>query len=191
MCKGVGKGSQVKAQDTELAKSSETVDPVVSCHQSWIEFELRDADGDPVANAKYKVVGLNGDEVATGELGSNGFARVEDVKAAECEIIYTDRDNQTWVFGILGEVPPASDFLAPIEPPARWIEFQLHDEEGDPVANAEYKVVLLDRTVVTTGQLDSNGFARVDDVTAAECEILYTGRDNQTWVFGLKHGEEQ
>jgi hypothetical protein len=53
-----------------------------------------------------------------------------------------------------------------------WIELELLDEFGDPIAEADYVVLLADETKVE-GKLDKNGYARVEDVVPGPFWIHY------------------
>ncbi len=76
--------------------------------------------------------------------------------------------------------------LAPKAPPLTprtlldWIEIELVDEEGNPVPDEAYRITLPDGSSVT-GTLDSNGFARHDDIPAGYCDVTFTDLDKAAW----------
>jgi len=155
----------------------------LSASNRWIEFELRDEYGRPVAGEKYQIIRPNGSIAAEGTLNAQGSARC-DVTLSECAIVYPGRDHSTWVFGVLGEKKKHRDSETPIEAGKHWIEIELRDENGEPVAGEKIKVLRRNGTVAAEATLDSNGCARVE-VDTAECSIVYSRRDHNTWVFGI------
>lgn len=61
-----------------------------------------------------------------------------------------------------------------------WIEFQLVDEDGEPVPNASYRVKLPDGSV-RDGRLDSQGMVRFENIDPGQCEITFTEIDANEW----------
>ena len=53
-----------------------------------------------------------------------------------------------------------------------YIELELKDEEGNPVKNAKYKV-LMANGVIKEGTLDDKGYAKVENVPPGKVEITY------------------
>jgi hypothetical protein len=53
-----------------------------------------------------------------------------------------------------------------------WIEIELLDQFGEPVAEAEYAVLLADGSEVE-GKLDSEGFARIEDVVPGPYSVQF------------------
>lgn len=51
-----------------------------------------------------------------------------------------------------------------------WVEIQLVDQNGEPVANQSFELVLPDGSVVQD-QTDAKGLAGVEGIDAGECEI--------------------
>lgn len=78
-----------------------------------------------------------------------------------------------------GQQPPAS-------PPGQnaatktFIEIELVDEEGNPVAGEDYEVKLPDGSVVD-GSLDANGVARVSGIDPGTCQITFPNLDTSAW----------
>lgn len=62
---------------------------------SWIEIELVDEDGKPVAGERYKIKLPDG-SVADGTLGTDGLARVEGFEPGTCEISFPNLDRSAW-----------------------------------------------------------------------------------------------
>lgn len=61
-----------------------------------------------------------------------------------------------------------------------WIEIKLVDNEGNPVKDSSYKIILPDGTE-KQGKFDSNGFAKIEDIPPGKFKINF---DN---VKGLEH----
>ena len=62
---------------------------------SWIEIELLDALGNPVAGETYRVKLANG-TVAEGTLDEKGFARLEPIEPGNCEVTFPNMDGRSW-----------------------------------------------------------------------------------------------
>ena len=56
-------------------------------YKDWIELELKDEEGNPVGNKKYRVFLPNG-EIKEGKLDSNGYAKVEDIPPGNVKVTY-------------------------------------------------------------------------------------------------------
>lgn len=69
------------AMEQELAqaeRNEELGDPVMPCESTWLELTLTDAEGNPAANASFKLTAPGG-EGRTGTLDENGFVRIEGI----------------------------------------------------------------------------------------------------------------
>ena len=62
-----------------------------------------------------------------------------------------------------------------------WIEIQLNDESGNPIAGEPYKITLADGTTVADGTLDDKGFARVDNIDPGTCQVTFPNLDKDAW----------
>jgi type VI secretion system secreted protein VgrG len=62
-----------------------------------------------------------------------------------------------------------------------WIEIQLNDEAGKPVAGEPYKITLPDGTTIADGTLDDKGFARVDNIDPGTCQVTFPNLDKDSW----------
>lgn len=71
------------AADAGIAFMSDTASLLNENH--WIEFQLTDGQGQPIANEAFVVVDPSGAEI-TGRLDDHGFARVEPVKPGRCSL---------------------------------------------------------------------------------------------------------
>lgn len=62
-----------------------------------------------------------------------------------------------------------------------WVILELVDEAGNPVPNVAYSVTAGDGQVFT-GQLDSNGKARVDGLASSKpCQVTFPDLDAREW----------
>ncbi len=64
--------------------------------------------------------------------------------------------------------------------PKSWMEVQLVDEAGRPVAGEPYKITLPDRTV-KEGVTDADGLARVTTRAGGTCKIQFPDLDRDAW----------
>jgi type VI secretion system secreted protein VgrG len=77
-------GSEIALKGSKLNK----IQPdSVQEQQGFVELQLVDEDGNPVANAKYELHLPNGD-VKKGTLDGSGKARVEDVPPGACRVVF-------------------------------------------------------------------------------------------------------
>lgn len=76
--------------------------------------------------------------------------------------------------------PPVRPSSVPPRSPKTFIEIQLVDRQGKPVAGATYRVTLPDGTV-RTGALDSQGLVRFDGIDPGECDIEFPNIDGREW----------
>lgn len=65
-------------------------------------------------------------------------------------------------------------------PRKSWVEIHLEDEDGNPVANQEYKIVAPDGSEYT-GTLDENGLARVAGIDPGQCQITFPDLHQKEW----------
>lgn len=65
---------------------------------SWIEIELKDDDGNPVANEPYSVKLPDG-SVAEGTTDNKGGAKIEGFKPGGCEVMFPRLDKDEWKKG--------------------------------------------------------------------------------------------
>ena len=59
--------------------------------KDWIEIKLKDNDGNPIGNKKYKLFLPNG-EIREGKLDSDGYAKVEDIPPGKVQIKVDPRE---------------------------------------------------------------------------------------------------
>jgi hypothetical protein len=68
--------------------------------------------------------------------------------------------------------PQRATAPAKTSPTKTWMEIELLDDEGKPVANARYAVRLPDKSM-RRGSLDARGLARFDDIDPGSCEVSF------------------
>jgi hypothetical protein len=61
-----------------------------------------------------------------------------------------------------------------------WVEIELVDEQGEPVAGEKYRILLPDGSV-REGRLDGRGRARFDGLDPGTCEVGFPDRDGREW----------
>ncbi|MEW6367260.1 MAG: phage baseplate assembly protein V [Acidobacteriota bacterium] len=61
-----------------------------------------------------------------------------------------------------------------------WVEIEMVDEEGNPVAGERYRVTLPDGSVVE-GTLNRQGLARIDGIDPGTCQITFPSLDQEAW----------
>lgn len=145
--------------------------------EAWVELELRDALGSSLGGTRYRVVGLMGD-VHEGALDEAGFARVDEVSEGLCKITFPDLDGAEWDWEVPRSVAPEGAG-APREAPA-WVELELLDTDGEPLAGERYRVVLPDGEV-REGKLDASGRAREESPQAGTCKVSFPDLDQAEW----------
>jgi uncharacterized Zn-binding protein involved in type VI secretion len=74
----------------------------------------------------------------------------------------------------------ASRIDAPTQQRTDFIELELVDEQGRPMANERYLVTASDGGV-RAGRLDSKGFARIEGVAPGTCKVQFPDRHAGDW----------
>lgn len=77
---------------------------------------------------------------------------------------------------------PVADLVQPCPlAPMHWLEIELLDDAGRPVAHEPYRVTLPGGQVVA-GFLDANGRERLDSIPdAGECQVSFPQLDDAAW----------
>ncbi len=65
-----------------------------------IEIVLYDEAGNPAANEKYEVYNVQGKQVASGSLDSNGYAKAENIGTSRCHILFPKIQTKKKLSGI-------------------------------------------------------------------------------------------
>lgn len=87
------------------------------------------------------------------------------------------RDSQLSTFG---DSAPNKPVVQGCENNPHFIEFQLLDENGDPVPGEPYRVRLPDQSL-QTGTLNNEGKVRFEKICAGQASICFTGLDEKEW----------
>jgi hypothetical protein len=61
-----------------------------------------------------------------------------------------------------------------------WIEIRLVDPDNNPIPGEAYRVELPDGSSVE-GDLDANGFARIEGIDPGTCRVSFPNRDGRDW----------
>lgn len=72
----------------------------------------------------------------------------------------------------------SSDVVSPEK--KSWIAIKLVDEDGKPVPNEEYRVILPDGSTVE-GDLNKRGFACLRGIDPGTCQITFPNLDQSAW----------
>ena len=62
-----------------------------------------------------------------------------------------------------------------------WIEIELLDEDGKPIAGEPYQITLPDGTTIADGTTNDKGRARVDNIDPGSCKITFPNLDQDVW----------
>jgi len=65
-----------------------------------------------------------------------------------------------------------------------WIEINLVDDEGMPVAGERYRVTLPDGSTIAEGTTNEKGFARVNNIDPGSCKVTFPNLDGRAWRSG-------
>ncbi len=91
---GLGSDSALVEEEQESTEvDKESAKPAL--RKTWIEIELRDTKGKPVASERYRIETPDG-VFHTGVLDSAGHARLADIDPGECQICFPDIDSHEW-----------------------------------------------------------------------------------------------
>lgn len=145
---------------------------------TWIELELADEEGRPLAGEPYRVVNRGG-KVFEGELDAEGFARVDKVGQGPCFVSFPRIDVTAGAYALAYTPPPAKR-----PPQSAWLGLELVDDQGRPQAEEPFEVLLPDGRLVA-GNLDASGKARLEDIPPGECEVRFPERDVRESAFVL------
>jgi hypothetical protein len=75
---------------------------------------------------------------------------------------------------------PAGGTTSACPPSAAWIQIELVDEQGDPVADEPFRLLLPDGSE-KLGKTDARGIFRVENIEAGDCTFSFTGLDQDAW----------
>ena len=125
-----------------------------------------------------------GSEVIEGTLSEEGRALLTDLSAGTHKVIFPDRDATFFEPPPDAEPPPLEEVevkLAPVlAPETAWVEIELVDEEGNPVAGEPYWIQFPDGGV-QEGALDGHGLARIEGTSSGMCVVRFPNIDENDW----------
>ncbi|MGE4296628.1 MAG: hypothetical protein AB7E47_01245 [Desulfovibrionaceae bacterium] len=119
--------------------------------QDWIEFQLLDAKGQPIASAPWEAKVPGESTARTGVLDGDGKAKIDKIKTGDCRIVFPKHEVGDW---------------------PNWIEIVLTDEKGAPVPSEKCKVEFSDGTTeeVTLGV---DGKIKLIDKPVGPCWVTF------------------
>ena len=121
-----------------------------------LELEVLYQDGDCAVGLPYKIEGPSGP--IEGKLNRHGYAFHNPV----------DGGSYRAVFGGSDDVPPVE--------PKGWVDFELTDAAGLPMAGAEYELKLSSGETLK-GALDQNGRLSLSGIAQGDHELTFPGID--------------
>ncbi|MBX3469473.1 MAG: hypothetical protein KF878_21575 [Planctomycetes bacterium] len=148
----------------------------------WVELELADARGEPIAGLRY-VVEVQDGTAREGKLDDKGFARVKTPrKAGLCKVSFPDLDASEWDWELdvteVGGGAPA-EAAAPA-PALTFVELEVRSPKGAPVDGLRYVLELPDGAR-REGVLGRDGRAREEDVPEGTCTVSFPELDGAEW----------
>lgn len=132
----------------------------------WIELELKWTDDKPVAGQAYRLT-LSDGKIVEGKLDAAGVARHDKIPHGQCKVEFPGID--------MSELMPAQK--DPPKLPA-WIEIELKDEDGTPIAGREFELVRPDGERVE-GKTDAAGLARLESLPEGDCLLTWKTLDRR------------
>ncbi|MBI1926572.1 hypothetical protein HYR99_20305 [Candidatus Poribacteria bacterium] len=90
----MGRSAQAAAEVAEM-EEVEAPAPAAEEKTSWVEIELVDEEGNPVAGEKYRIELPDG-SIKEGVLNSQGWARVGNIDPGTCKISFPNFDANEW-----------------------------------------------------------------------------------------------
>jgi hypothetical protein len=138
--------------------------------RTWMEIQLWDhMTHRPVPGAAYKL-SLGDGSVRYGRLDDSGLARYDGIDAREARVEFPEWDAADWEPGL-----PTDTELEQV-----WIEIALQDENGNPVPDEPYQLIISDGSI-RHGWTNADGVARRKDVVKGECKVSFPRLDAKDW----------
>ncbi len=156
--------SDESQNDFSNQKDEEVIKGCPKNGEDWIEFSFVDDDGEPLKNEPYTLI-LPNNVTQEGTLDSTGSARIEDIASGSCKISFPKRDYEEWEL---------------YDENARWLDIFLEDDDGLPVAEADYIVSLPDQTEIK-GKLNAKGKARIENIPSESVKVSFPSLHGDEW----------
>jgi hypothetical protein len=189
------KSSGEAAEEKSASKSPESPQQPCAGESAWIELELFDEHDKAISNEKYVLVLADGTE-RKGKTDAKGMVRVEGIAPGTCKVVFPWREPSWWKTEPEEEPPPPVEPQAEIiqaELPASavaWLEIELVDEEGNPLAGEPYWVQFPDGEV-QEGALDEYGLARIEGTISGTCVVRFPNIDKNDWELSPDEWPEE
>jgi len=71
-----------------------------------------------------------------------------------------------------------------------WIEIELIGEDDKPIPNEKFKLIMSDGSE-KEGNLDENGWARLEVSSKADCEVIFPELDEEAWKYIERSGAKK
>jgi DNA circularisation protein N-terminus len=136
-----------------------------------ITLQLVDEAGIALALEDYRLT-LPNSTPREGKLDAQGQLQVEIAAGASFTLEFPNLDGQDW---------------AQVDEPVAQndqISFVLVDESGAPLAAQAYLITLADGSI-RSGQLDQQGQAKLEGISAGLCEVSFPDLDADDWALGV------
>jgi len=155
------------ADDAAYDASPGPAEPANDEAKAWLDVQLVDDGGVPLAGQKVKIELPDGTMVED-QLDDAGRLRREDIVAGTAKLHLPELDR----------APPAPRRRAGEEEPETkaWLDLQLVDDGGVPLAGQKVKIELPDGTMVED-QLDDEGRLRREDIKAGTAKLHLVEED--------------
>jgi hypothetical protein len=142
----------------------------------WVEVELLDEEGEPVAGERCRIVLPNGAE-RFDHTDRNGLVRVDHTIAGQCTISFPDLDAGA-IAPLTSVARQGSQATATSKTGTKhWVEVELVGEDGVGIAGEPCEITLPNGRVVRR-ETDAAGLVRVARVAeAGDCEIRFPNID--------------
>jgi hypothetical protein len=125
---------------------------------TYIEVEIVDQDGNPVAGRAYTLTLPDGTK-QTGRVPTSGILHVGDLEPGSGQIDFNVDD---------GDAQDAGDLDVDDSP---YVDFQILDDDGNPIPNIAFVLQLSDGTT-KDGLTDENGHAHVGNLVDGDCTLV-------------------
>jgi len=153
------------------------------------KVELKDAQGAFAHKARYRIELPDG-KVDEGELNRSGYAKANTKLPGDALVSFPEHGASVTLLTATGKAGDvAGTFRCPVGPTkyefklvavGAWLELQLLDDRGLPVADERYVARLADGTL-REGRLDAAGFARLEGIPDGPVEVRYPDRAPAEW----------
>lgn len=128
----------------------------------WLEIELHEHDGSPVAGHDYWVRLPDG-EIRTGKLDGDGRARIEQIRKGTAIVRFPGTDMDDW---------DDDPVVLPARP--RFVEIVVVDHDDVPVAGERVELRAGERVLVATS--NAEGVARFDGLPPGTHTVRFLDR---------------